>query len=297
FAQPSIAYYLRATVRLNTSSGAGSKTVDTSLPVIITPYTQEYPPTEITDFPTEFNEQETKVLRRYLMGRGLGAMTASTREPPPLTYDIQSTHACTEASVKLELESESSSEIYHILQNLTFKICPLIRIKTFYSLQPFPKLPSQGLLSLRGVMRLRDEMIKLDRKDVRGVSWKYIFQQSNQAPETQPTIATLPVGKWTAHLPVPITADTRLLPTFCTSVVARLYAIIIQVKVSGVRMDSFNLEVPVQVIHKFPEQRHATQTEPMRDEQMFLAFRRASESSWISEEAMESAGQPPHYYP
>ncbi|KFY03633.1 hypothetical protein V490_00113, partial [Pseudogymnoascus sp. VKM F-3557] len=273
FAQPSIAYYLRATVRLNTSGGAGSKTVDTSLPVIITPYTQEYPPTEITDFPTEFNEQETKVMRRYLMSRRLGAMTASMREPPALTYDVQSAHACTEASVKLELEFESSSEVYRILQNLTFNICPLIRIKTFYTLQSFRRLPSKDLLSLEGAMRFRDEMIKLDRKDVQGVSWKFVLQQSSQAPETQPTIATPPVGKWTAQLPVPITADTRLLPTFCTSVVARLYAIIIQVK------------------------RHATQTEPMRDEQTFLAFRRASESSWISEEAMESAGQPPHYYP
>lgn len=184
FAQPSIAYNLRATVTLNTGGGEGSKTVDTSLPVIITPYTQEYPPTETTDFPMEFNEQETKVLRRYLMGRGLGTMKAFMREPPALIYDVQSASACTEALVKLEVNFESSSEVYQILQNLTFKICPLIRIKTYYSLQSFRRLPSIDLLSFEGAMRFRDEMIKLDSKDGRGVSWKYVLEQSSQAPGT-----------------------------------------------------------------------------------------------------------------
>jgi hypothetical protein len=188
FAQPSISYYLRAVVTLNTGSGGGSMTVSTSLPVIITPYTKEFPPTETIDFPAEFKEKESKELRRHLMGRGLGIMTASVREPPALMYDVQSVHASTEASVMLEFESEGSSQIYQTLQNLNFDVSPLLRIKTFYSLQSFPSLPSRSLLSLKGVMRLRDEMIKLDHQNIHGVSWKCAFQLSNQAPRMLPLL-------------------------------------------------------------------------------------------------------------
>ncbi|KIM95748.1 hypothetical protein OIDMADRAFT_148793 [Oidiodendron maius Zn] len=282
FAQPSISYYLRADITLNTGSGGSSMTIDTSLPVIVTPYTKEFPPTETMDFPAEFKEKESKELRRHLMSRGLGMMTVSVREPPALSYDIQSVHASTEVSVMLDFKSEGSSQIYQILQSLNFEVSPLLRIKTFYSLQSFPSLPSRSLLSLKGVMRMRDEIIKLDRKSIRGVSWKCAFQLI----ETPPRSASLPGGRWITHLSIPITVDTRLLPTFCTSVVARLYTTILRIKVVGARVESFNLEVPLQVVHRFPDQHQFMQTDPIRDEQRFLAFRRDSESSWLSDEAL-----------
>ena len=92
-----------------------------------------------------------------------------------------------------------------------------------------------------------------------------------------------PQGKWTATLEIPIKSDTRLLPTFCTSIVARLYTIIVRVKVGGVRRESFDLEVPLQVIHSSPEGSSPVSDENFRQEARFEQLRRVSESSWLSE--------------
>ena len=88
FAQPSIVYLLRGSVSVKAGRDSESKSLETVLPVVVTAHTQEFPPTEIKDFPGEFKEEESKVLRRTLIGSPLGAMRVSIREPPPLTYSI-----------------------------------------------------------------------------------------------------------------------------------------------------------------------------------------------------------------
>jgi hypothetical protein len=93
-------------------------------------------------------------------------------------------------------------------------------------------------------------------------------------------------GKWTATLEIPIKSDTRLLPTFCASIAARLYTIIVRVKVGGVRRESFDLEVPLQVIHSSPEGYPPVSDETFGQEARFEQFRRVSEASWLSEESL-----------
>lgn len=56
-------------------------------------------------------------------------------------------------------------------------------------------------------------------------------------------------GKWACSLRVPIQVDSPLIATFCTSIVARLYTLLTRIKVSGAWCDSFNLEVPLQIIN------------------------------------------------
>jgi hypothetical protein len=51
FAHPSITFYLRAVVTVFTAGHEDPKSVETFLPVIIAPYTEELPPTETGDFP------------------------------------------------------------------------------------------------------------------------------------------------------------------------------------------------------------------------------------------------------
>jgi hypothetical protein len=180
FAQPSIRYSLRSLVTLGNREEDVSKTIETALPVILVPCTEESPPTNTADFPAEFKEQESKVLRRQLMAGALGELTVSIREPPALRYEAQAPHARTSASAKLEFKPHASSQMSQTLQRLSFTIFSLIRIKTFYSLQTFPRLPSQSLLNLHGTTRMRDEMIKLETRTLRDVSWRYIYELDNQ---------------------------------------------------------------------------------------------------------------------
>ncbi len=282
------------------------KSLETFLPITIAPYTEELPPTAIDDFPLEFKERESKVLRRSLMGGTLGTMKVSLQEPPALVYDTSSTSSSTTALMKLEFQpaSTSSNDLPKSLQGLSFTVFSLVRVKTFYSVKSFPRLPSQTLLESSTDMRLRDGIIKLETQYVRDPSWGYRFSldgQDNASPASQlglsisnkvasengngqVSMTSEQNGKWISNWTVPVDVNARLLPSFCSSLVARFYTLIVRVKVAGARQESFDLEVPLQVIHTPPGKADSPTVEPVSER--FLEYRRASESSWFSDDSL-----------
>jgi hypothetical protein len=181
----------QTSLTINDTGAKGSQ--ETFLPVTVAPYTEELPPTETDDFPMEFKERETKVLRPSLLGNPLGAMKVSLQEPSALAYDTRSTHSHTTALLRLEFESASpsSNNVPKSLQGLSFTVFPLVRVKRFYSVKSFPRLPSQSLLDSFSDMRLRDGIIKLETQHVRDASWGYRFNPESQATATQASLAGL----------------------------------------------------------------------------------------------------------
>lgn len=309
YAQPSITYYLRAAVTFRTRAGNARMSQETSLPVVITPHTEELPPTETNDFPAEFREQETKIMRRFLMGTTLGALKISLGEPPPLTYHDGSEHSSTGALMRLEFVPTSSSSTSKLPHGLTFTVYSLVRVKTFYSVKGFPGLPSQGLLGVDTDTRLRDDIVKLETQTVTNASWGYRFNIGRQSsegllnsisqngvfngrlndeavshPSNLEPKTTAPNGRWISNWTIPIEVDGRLLPTFCSALVARRYSLIVPVRVGGVRQERFDLEVPLQVIHSSPRTVQSTTGDPATE--AFLEPRRASETSWFSDESL-----------
>lgn len=101
----------------------------------------------------------------------------------------------------------------------------------------------------------------------------------------------VPNGRWTSNWTIPIEIDLRLLPTFCSSLVARLYSLMVRVRVTGVRQESFDLEVPLQVIHSLG----ARLPEAARVQDSSVEPQRTPEASWFRAD-LES-GDPPRYYP
>jgi hypothetical protein len=311
FSQPSITYCLRAVVTFGAVGSSNSESLETHLPIILTPHTEELPPTETNDFPSDFIEQESKVLRRTLIGTTLGILKICLTEPPPLSYDKASTYSATSAVLKLEFWSRSSSNnTLNILGGLKFKVYSLVRVKTFYSVKPFPRPPSQCSLSTQSDTRLRDDIVKLGAHTVANPSWGYRFDLDNQAMEDSRShsIHTIPSpgssinevtrhktleakspesnSRWISNWDVPIQVDGRLLPTFCSALVARNYSFIVRVKVSGVQQAVFDLEVPLQVVHTSPRTIQSTAALPASE--TFLEPRRGSEASWFSDESLVS---------
>jgi len=334
FAQPSVSYQMRALATFTVEGHGQAPSAETCIPILIMPHTEELPPTDTKDFPAEFKLQESRAIRRSSLGRSFGTMTISMQEPRALTYDMSSTGAATEGSLNLEIESTGTGDIYQSLQAMSFTVLSLIRIKTFYSIKAFSRLPSQTLLTIHGAIRLRDDMIKLETQNIPNVSWGYTYDakedgtigkatqsdrqslQSASKSNPQP-----PQGKWTTKINCSIRIDSRLLPTFCSAIVARLYSIILRVKVSGIKRESFDLEVPIQVVHTAPDgvsseaaQYLGATTGPVGENPSLLEFRRASATSWFSDESLvsrpfsklrlpsertsqESEESPPRYHP
>jgi len=194
--------------------------------------------------------------------------------------------------------------IQSFFQGLSFTVFSLVRVKTFYSVKSFPRLPSQTLLESFSEMRLRDGIIKLETQYVRDASWGYRFSLDSQTDASPASQLGLPIpnkvasenangqvsmtsepnGKWISNWTVPIEISGRLLPSFCSSLVARFYTLIVRVKVAGARQERFDLEVPLQVIHTPPGKVDSPTVEPVRER--FLEYRRASESSWFSDDSL-----------
>lgn len=332
FAQPSISYHLRAAVKLAGQGQDPEHTAEISIPIVIMPHNEELPPTDPKDFPAEFKLRESKMIRWSSFGRNVGTMAVSMKEPRALIYNLSSTEASTVGFLSLEVESKSTCNMYPGLQAMSFTVLSLLRVKTFYSIKAFPGVPSQSLLTVYGSTRLRDDMIKLEIQNIPTVSWNYdvikddTIGKATQLNEqlsrsTSKSNPQLPQGKWTAKINLPIHINSRLLPTFCSAIVARLYSIILRLKVLGIKKESFDLEVPLQVVHTAPDDVSSGTAQylgatmgPVGEDPSLLEFRRASATSWFSEESLVSSffrklghpsermsqereESPPRYYP
>lgn len=255
FAQPSISYQVRAIVKFSGQGEDPMPPTEISTPIIIVPNTEELPPTETKDFPREFLLRESKTIRSSLLGCSHGTMAVSMQEPHALIYTCSSTKASTEGFLNLEVESTSPGNIHQSLQATSITVLSLIRVKTFYSIEAFPRLPSQTLLGVHPGTRLRDDIIKLETQHIPRLFWGYKYDmaehtmigEATQCGEDSADSSSTktcrkswgsgiqahghtPPGKWVAKISHPISVDARLLPTFCSSTVARLYSIILRVR-------------------------------------------------------------------
>lgn len=298
FAQPSTSYYLRAEATFKSAGSDDIKSLEAALPIIITPHTEELPPTETNDFPSEFNEQESKVLKRIILGATMGTLHIGLSEPPPLSYGNDCASSNTDAVLKLSFMSTGSKpNILDFLSGLKFTVYSLVRVKTFYSVKSFPGPPGQDSLDTQKETRLRDDVVKLETRTVSNASWGYRFDLGGP-PGTSPHSVTTERpsidevssleskspnsnGKWISNWTIPIQVDGRLLPTFCSAMVARYYSFIVRIKVSGVRREVFDLEVPLQVVHTSPNAANP-------GSENFLRQRRESEILWFGDEALVS---------
>ncbi|KFY01388.1 hypothetical protein V490_00937 [Pseudogymnoascus sp. VKM F-3557] len=328
YAQPSISYELRALVGFSAQDEDAVITVESILPIIIIPHTEEFPPTSTHDFPTEFKEVDSKLLRLSMFGRPTGTMSVSMREPRPLSYNSSSVCAVTEAQLDLEFSTADLGDAVLTLQAMKITLYSLIRAKTFYGVESFPRLPSQTLVGVHGQTKMRDDIIRLPRTELPHVQWQFrydlegrshgdsevsppsypvddsVASQSRPSTETQPqSLPQAPKGRWIATICHPIRVESSLLATFCSAIAARLYTVILHLKVSGIRRESFSLEVPLQVINLSPNGlrdgadvfNHTILGPTISDPPLF--DRRSSASSWFSDETLETGDKPPHYHP
>ncbi|KAH6714570.1 hypothetical protein BKA61DRAFT_575309 [Leptodontidium sp. MPI-SDFR-AT-0119] len=184
FAQPSITYALRAAVDFAAENDAIKPPVESSLPLVLSPHTKEFPPTDTLDFPAEFKLRELKPFRWSVFGRKLGTMTVTMSEPRPLNYDASSLRSSTECHLQLEFSPIGSEDIHHGFQAMKSSIYSLIRVKTFYSVKSFARLPSQTLASDGGKTGLRNELVKLETREIPHVAWAYNFSRDSASPRT-----------------------------------------------------------------------------------------------------------------
>lgn len=266
FTQPHIAYRLHLKVILRGQEIEPRTTHEAWQEIKLLPYTDDYPPTDIRDFPGEFVQSISSSFKMSIF-KSMFHTTRMSMEEPAAVH-LGKVPRTTSAAILVEVEPPlgdvQAAPIEHLitrLPKLTFDIKVELRIKTFHSTTPFPRIPSRSPLPSQGPLRLDDQFLKLDIIKTKPASWNNLLhfspqqKDSNAGRSSPANTSLLPISprKWNATLQAPVTLPSTLLPTFCSVVVARQYSLIMRVKAVGISTRVFRLEVPLQVIYPAPE--------------------------------------------
>lgn len=156
------------------------------------------------------------------------------------------------------------------LRSLKFTVQPCLRSKTFYALTPFSRFPSQTMPSLSGDTRLLEGVTALPSHTIVPSSWQYLradqFPSYSDAVRNPSSIGlcgnqkssesdlslyheALSQSQWLTTLEIAAETPASLIPTFCSAVASRQYSLLIRIKVSGVSVEKYILEVPLQLVY------------------------------------------------
>jgi hypothetical protein len=280
YAQPNIFYRLRGQVKLNSHQDSVPCTpLEASKTIVILPCLPPMPPTDTSDFPGEFIGSANNRYRMFLLGSWY-VMNLSMKEPPAVCLQSTQTNGSILAMLQVEIresgsvkDDKSGKKLSLNLKNLLFKAQPILRAKTFYSTEPFRKLPSQTMLSIKGSMRLKDQVMKLEMQNLKASSWQHDFpgevlssaEADRGSWKSERSAGVSTVGSahvseasfamenspkvWSTRLSMPITVEPNLPPTFCSVTASRQYSLITRIRVAGVRIKDFILEVPLQIVY------------------------------------------------
>ncbi|ETN43758.1 uncharacterized protein HMPREF1541_11151 [Cyphellophora europaea CBS 101466] len=246
YAQPKIIYSLVANVEIRSGSGH-QMTIYGSKEVPIWLFSAPSPPVDTRDFPAEFVEELYHPCRPNRFRKETFLVTVSSAEPSPVRFDNRRTRGNVTCKVVVTVaDTRLGSDVDRLLElspKIRLSVTPALRIKTFYSMSPFSRMPGQTMLTTTGRIRLHDELRTLPSISYSNLGW-----HSNQADvddhEAQ-SLGSAVFATVSMVLPIP----PGLPPSFCSAVVSQQYSLIMQCKIKGVQVDTFGLEVPLQIFY------------------------------------------------
>ncbi|KAJ9145212.1 hypothetical protein NKR19_g6163 [Coniochaeta hoffmannii] len=199
-------------------------------------------------------------MRRHALGHTLGHVAVSAPEPLPLVYSASASSASTECTGQ-----------------------------DFYSAAPMTCMPIQTDLTGTALIRLHDQVIKLEEQRFSALEWEWRplsdiritapayellaardgpwrISDASEAPQAGSTVPPRQPasdgtyggsqprhGTWHASVKISIRPPETLVPAFCGSLIARSYSLLFRVRVCGAHGKKCGLELPLQVVHPSPQ--------------------------------------------
>ncbi|CEL07104.1 hypothetical protein ASPCAL10267 [Aspergillus calidoustus] len=258
----SVQYVIRAIidcVRVSSRGTSAAGVIEGAREIGFLPYTMIQPPIQTAWFPNEFITRALLPLRRHVFGRRLGCFTLSASEPCPLIYSLPSDLPSTECALKI-IASIKVSAISH-LQDISLKIKSAISVRTFYSPTPSSCVPGQLSQSRRTGVRFDTKEVGRATQHCAKIDWtpssesptaNEFGSEGDRDRATSDAKDKTEVGHWETMILVPSKPQEALLPTFCSTLLARSYTLRVYVQLLGVKTERALLEVPLQVVYPVP---------------------------------------------
>lgn len=271
FAQPAIAYHVKASTAVHLTSTAKMFSLTDKKEVRIVVPSEALPPSEMQDFAADFVGTQTKLCRTSLLKRVPYEMTVSMSEPGAVILQEQPVKVETMLSFSISIQDLATEYLPLSLHTLRFRITLVLRSKTFYSTSSFPMLPGQEMSSEYGPVRLHDQTTELATHTVSSGSWtnrpasnstdaqyqsstvlgkngdSLLRQRSSTDSADTSKITQSSHSIWQTCLRLPVAVSGGYYPTFCSAHASRQYSIKARVQVKGVHVSDFALEVPLQI--------------------------------------------------
>lgn len=243
----SVSYSLVARIQYQEGDDATRRGVEAKQAVTLLPFSDADPPTCIDDFPGEFVLRKTIALRKHALGGRLGDLVVTAGEPPPLIYSSPGAGASTECVISATVRPGSLSP--GRLPRLAFDIKAVIRAKTFYSAKPIRCMPRQADLTSKALIRLHDAVLKLEEQRFSALEWEYAPADNLEGASLVRPSSSAHGSVWRARLTLAIKPPETLPPSFCGTLIARSYSLLVVISVSGARGKKCCLELPFQVVY------------------------------------------------
>lgn len=265
YAQPLIEYNLRVVVALTDPHVTEGIKLYHQLGIPIQAASEVFPPCATEVWFNDFVTKQSHPLRSSIFNFKKYTMNLTTEEPTPVLmvkgHPFETTEVKIRVSVMASPSTVDTQTLTMLLQRIGFKIVPGLRAKTFYSTQPFPKLPVQAILTANGPHRLHDQILKLEEVDRCLTSWRRMETTTVPSIDKRYTVGskvghkiypqrddpTSPV-EWHSEISFTVKLPNDVTPTFCSALTARQYSLIILLKATGVSVENFVLEVPIQFV-------------------------------------------------
>lgn len=266
YAQPLIEYNLRVVAVFTDSHATGGNVkVSDQLEIHIQAGGEVFPPCNAEDWFSDFVTKQSHSLRPSIFSFRKYQMNVTAYEPSPVLMVEAHTSETTKVAIRVVVTASPRNvdigAFTTFLQRIEFKIVPRLRAKTFYSTQSFPKLPEEALLTAYGPHRLHDQILKLEQVNRSLTSWRFV--ETNAAPSSDRGVIVrstvgqqihplsnypTPPAEWHSEISFSIKMPNDVTPTFCSAIAARQYSLIILLKASGISVENFVLEVPIQLV-------------------------------------------------
>ncbi|OQV05886.1 hypothetical protein CLAIMM_10542 [Cladophialophora immunda] len=281
FAQPNISYHLVAKVALLDQSTSDTWILREEKPIKIWKTSSIMPPISLGDFAAEYRTvAETQCALRRLKSPKF-RLRVSTTEPAAVAFNCQKSDqtANIELSVRLSRPVSCVDErrFRRLLAKVKVQVQAGLRAKTFYSPVAFEKIPGQTMLTPTSSCRMNDQVFQLGavmglpvkstadawrrpsmhfeetahggsstmRDEKNREKWEWYSRRLGddaQASEVDPC--------WHGHFRCPLTIPHGLVPTFWSPTASQQYSLLLDVKVSGIKVQSkLRLEVPLQIFY------------------------------------------------
>jgi hypothetical protein len=238
--QPLIQYTVRSFATIPALSSSDRIQLQQSRMFVLIPFTGIAPPLEQADFPGEFKPSSVTVLRKPPFAAPIGELSVAMGEPEALKVLSEGGKCCAKAWVKLRFRP---SRMKACRERWECTLESQIRVKTFYSTMPLDGMASNHLLSANRHLRVRSKFIGLESRKANLNLLDFTKEASNE--DLQPS------GHFTysSELLLPVDVAENLLPTFCSPLAARRYALMVSLSIKRLSHEPMVVEAPLQVCY------------------------------------------------